>query len=66
MEYRAAFMSINSMVLRLGQTIGPPLAALVFVNYGYDMTFFASGGLALLTAVVGILYSRIIHIKITS
>lgn len=29
MEYRGAFMSVNSMVLRLGQTVGPMLFAMI-------------------------------------
>jgi len=41
MEYRGAFMSINSTVLRVGQTVGPMLtgAALVFGN---SAVFYAS------------------------
>ena len=53
LEYRAAFMSMNATVLRLGQTIGPPLMALVYVSRGLNATFYVSGAIALLTALVG-------------
>ena len=52
MEYRAAFMSVNATVLRLGQTIGPPLMALIYVNRGMNMTFYISGAIALATAMI--------------
>lgn len=47
-EYRAIFMSVNGMVLRLGQTIGPLLAGLFFALWGLDGTFFSSAALAAL------------------
>jgi ACDE family multidrug resistance protein len=52
-EYRAAFMSINGMVLRLGQTLGPVIMGLVFSIAGITGTFyvgalFALGAFALL------------------
>jgi len=56
-EYRAAFMSLNGTMLRLGQTIGPPLIALIYVSWGYDITFFASCLLAWLTAAVGFVFT---------
>ncbi len=40
-EYRAAFMSVNGMVLRLGQTLGPLLMGAVFVAGGLNYTFYA-------------------------
>jgi len=39
MEYRAAIMSLNGMVLRLGQTLGPLLMGLVFVLWGISSPF---------------------------
>ena len=39
MKYRAAFMSLNGMVLRLGQTIGPLVAALFFAVGGISYAF---------------------------
>ncbi len=47
-EYRAIFMSVNGMVLRLGQTIGPLLAGLFFALWGLDGTFLSSAALAAL------------------
>ncbi|MFC1901889.1 MFS transporter [Chloroflexota bacterium] len=55
-EHRAAFMSLNVTVLRLGQTLGPPLMALIYVGLGFKATFFASGAIAFLTAVIAFLY----------
>ncbi len=40
-EYRAAFMSVNGMVLRLGQTLGPILAGAVFILGGLSYPFYA-------------------------
>ena len=41
MEYRAAFMSVNGMVLRLGQTLGPVLMGMLFTVWGIEGAFFA-------------------------
>jgi len=49
-EYRAAFMSINGMVLRLGQTLGPLIMGLVFTFGGINGVFFTA-------AVLGVLMS---------
>ena len=46
-EYRAAFMSMNGMVLRIGQTLGPLLMGGVYVLGGLSMTFYAGAILAL-------------------
>ncbi len=48
MEQRAAFMSINGMVLRIGQTIAPTLAGLIFTFGGLYITFFYGTLLAVL------------------
>jgi MFS family permease len=45
-EHRGAFLSINGMILRLGQTLGPPLMGLVSGVWGIDSTFYASAGIA--------------------
>ncbi len=45
-EYRAAFMSLNGMVLRLGQTLGPLVMGAIFLIGGFEGTFFASAGLS--------------------
>jgi MFS family permease len=40
-EYRATFMSINGMVLRLGQTLGPLIMGLALTLWGIRGPFFA-------------------------
>lgn len=40
-QYRAAFMSVNGSVLRLGQTLGPVLTGLAYTLAGMDAAFFA-------------------------
>lgn len=47
MKERAAFMSINSMVLRLGQTIGPLFIGLFYNLGGISTAFIAGAGIAL-------------------
>jgi MFS family permease len=47
-EYRAAFMSLNGTVLRLGQTVGPLLVGLVVELVGLQASFLVSAGMALL------------------
>jgi len=61
LEYRAAVMSINSTMLRLGQTLGPLIFGLVYINASFDGVFFYGAALALLTAVVGFVGGKIIH-----
>jgi ACDE family multidrug resistance protein len=56
MENRAAFMSMNGMMLRLGQTLGPVITGLFFISAGLDATFFAGAGIALLVLIL--LYSN--------
>jgi ACDE family multidrug resistance protein len=48
-ENRAVFMSLNGMVLRLGQTIGPLLMGSIYVALGPEAPFYAGAllGLAL-------------------
>jgi MFS family permease len=40
-ENRGAFMSINGMVLRFGQTLGPVLMGIIFIGWGLQGVFFA-------------------------
>jgi len=47
LEHRAAFMSLNGMVLRLGQTLGPVLAGIVVIAFGIEGSFYAGAILAL-------------------
>ncbi len=58
MEYRAAFMSINATMLRLGQTVGPPLVGLFYVYGGSDAAFYTVAGMALMVPVTAILVSK--------
>jgi ACDE family multidrug resistance protein len=55
-EHRGAFMSVNGMILRLGQTMGPPLMGTVFSVWGIDSAFYAAaavaGAMFVLTATV--------------
>ncbi len=52
MKERAAFMSINSMVLRIGQSLGPPLMAFVYGIGNLKFVFLAGAGIAILMALV--------------
>ncbi|NLE75238.1 MAG: MFS transporter [Chloroflexi bacterium] len=52
-EHRAAFMSINGTVLRLGQTLGPLVMGVVFALWGASWPFYAGAILSLL--MVGLL-----------
>ena len=47
MELRAGFMSLNGMVLRLGQTVGPLLMGLAYGIGGMGAVFYFSAALAL-------------------
>ncbi len=47
-EQRAAFMSINSMVLRAGQTAGPLVLGLAYAHGGVSWAFFGGGLVAVL------------------
>ncbi|MGD8966049.1 MAG: MFS transporter [Anaerolineae bacterium] len=45
-EHRGAFMSVHGMILRLGQTVGPPLTGMVFSLWGMNSTFYAAAAVA--------------------
>jgi len=45
LEYRAAFMSLNGMVLRLGQTLGPVIMVPIFAGWGITGVFWTGTGL---------------------
>ncbi|MCB8994730.1 MAG: MFS transporter [Bacteroidales bacterium] len=45
-HHRAAFMSINGMVLRIGQTLGPLIAGMFYVFGGIRFAFFGGAILA--------------------
>jgi MFS family permease len=46
MEYRGTFMSLNSMMLRLGQTLGPPIIGIAYAYGGINATFFSAAAIA--------------------
>ena len=52
MNERAAFMSLNSMVLRTGQTIGPIFMGFMFSIANTEATFFAAAGIVLLMFII--------------
>jgi ACDE family multidrug resistance protein len=56
LQERAAFMSLNSMVLRIGQTLGPILMGLVFTLFDIHATFYAASILALVMVSLTIIF----------
>ena len=58
MEYRGAFMSLNGMVLRLGQTLGPPLMGVIFSLWGAEGTFYSGAVLCGLMFLFGLITIR--------
>jgi MFS family permease len=58
MEYRGAFMALNGMVLRLGQTLGPPLMGVVFSLWGVEGTFYSGACLSGLMFLFGLVTIR--------
>ncbi|MBP7734537.1 MAG: MFS transporter [Spirochaetes bacterium] len=56
MEFRGAFMSVNSMVLRLGQTVGPVLTGIAFQGWGMDGVFYCSAAFSIVAFVLLILF----------
>ena len=57
-EYRAVFMSINSSMIRLGQTVGPPLIGLLYVYRGADAAFYITAGAAFVASAIGLLAGK--------
>lgn len=53
-EYRAAFLSINWMVMRFGQALGPYLLGIVYLYYQIEGTFFFAAGAGLLFIIVNL------------
>ncbi|MBN2773035.1 MAG: MFS transporter [Prolixibacteraceae bacterium] len=49
---RAAFMALNGMVLRIGQTLGPVLAALFYINKSLRPVFLLNAVIALMIVVI--------------
>jgi len=53
-EYRAAFLSINWMVMRFGQALGPYLLGIVYLYYQIEGTFFFAAGAGVLFILVNL------------
>ena len=58
LEYRAAFMSINGTMLRLGQAAGPPFLGLFYARWGSEAPFFAAAIIAVATSFTAIVAGR--------
>ena len=52
LEYRGIFMSLNGMVLRLGQTLGPILMGLVFAFWGIAGVYYIAAAAAFIMFVL--------------
>ena len=57
-EYRAAFMSINATIIRMGQAIGPLVIGLFYIYGGFEGTFYGTAALALLAPIVAMVVGR--------
>jgi predicted MFS family arabinose efflux permease len=54
-EHRGAFLSVNGLVLRLGQTLGPPLMGVASSLGGAGMTFYSGAAIAAVMLVLSAL-----------
>jgi ACDE family multidrug resistance protein len=61
LEYRAVTMSINSAMLRLGQTLGPLIFGLVYLHASFKGVFLYGAALALLTAIVTLVGAKVVR-----
>jgi ACDE family multidrug resistance protein len=59
LEYRGAIMSLNNMMLRLGQTLGPPVIGLAYVYGGINATFYTAAGISVMVPIITIIYGMI-------
>lgn len=51
-DYRAAFMSVNGMILRLGQTLGPLIMGALYVLWGFRGAFLGAAGVVVLMLII--------------
>jgi MFS family permease len=58
LDQRAAFMSVNGMILRTGQTIGPIIMGGIFDFIGLNWVFFAGFLFSIFTSFILILFMR--------
>jgi MFS transporter, ACDE family, multidrug resistance protein len=57
-EYRAAFLSINWMVMRIGQALGPYLLGIIYLYYSIDGTFYFTAFIALLFILIAVFFIK--------
>jgi predicted MFS family arabinose efflux permease len=55
---RAAFMSLNSMVLRTGQTLGPLFMGFIYSIADTEATLFAAAGVALIMFTITFIFIK--------
>lgn len=55
-EYRALFLSVNWMMMRTGQAIGPYILGLVYLQFGIDGTFYSSAIVAFLSVLIILIF----------
>ncbi len=53
-EYRAAFLSINWMIMRVGQALGPYLLGIVYLYFGIDGTFYITTIVSLIFVLIAL------------
>lgn len=58
MEQRAVFMSVNGMLLRVGQTIAPIMMGLIYSGMGLNAVFYAGAVVAASMFAISVLYLR--------
>lgn len=51
-EYRAAFMSVNGMILRFGQTLGPLLMGALYMLWGFKGAFLGGAGVVVVMLLI--------------
>ncbi|MFD2530977.1 MFS transporter [Gracilimonas halophila] len=57
-EYRAAFLSVNWVVMRTGQALGPYLLGLVYAGFSLDATFYAAAFAAGLFVISSVFFMK--------
>ena len=60
-SYRAVFMSVNTAMFQLGKTLGPLVVGVAYVYGSFNGAFYFSAGLAVVTAVIGVVGGRFIR-----
>ncbi|WP_320172256.1 MFS transporter [Maridesulfovibrio sp.] len=58
MEQRAVFMSVNGMLLRVGQTIAPLMMGLVYAGMGLNAVYYAGAAVAVVIFAVTLKFLR--------